>query len=167
MPTTDISTETGTSGPSRRSGTVASDVPLAVPPSGLQGGVLRLPAGSPPRTGAPSQASGGGDPASERAVMERCAAECLHDVLGFASDRRGVASDMVRSRLTCGICAHPETVNECDSCCFRVCRQCDCWSHVICRYCDDCCTRFNLEDRCMEVEQKRQCGNPSCDVSRF
>jgi len=85
MPTTDISTETGTSGPSRRSGTVASDVLLAVPPSGLQGGVLRLPAGSPPRTGAPSQASGGGDPASERAVMERCAAECLHVASGGES----------------------------------------------------------------------------------
>ena len=85
MPTTDISTETGTSGPSRRSGTVASDVPLAVPPNGLQGGVLRLQAGSPPRTGAPSQASGGGDPASERAVMERCAAECLHVASGGES----------------------------------------------------------------------------------
>ena len=85
MPTMDISTETGTNGPSRRSGTVASDVPLAVPPSGLQGGVLRLPAGSPPRTGAPSQASGGGDPASERAVMERCAAECLHVASGGES----------------------------------------------------------------------------------
>ena len=83
VPATDISTERRTSGSRGRPGTVASNLPLAVPQGDLLGGVLRSPAGLPFQPGAPSQDCGGCDPASRRAVKPRVP---LHAVMTvFAS----------------------------------------------------------------------------------
>ena len=100
VPATDISTERRTSGSRGRPGTVASNVPLAVPQGDLLGGVLRSLAGSPFQPGAPSQDCGGGDPASGRAVKARFPGEAQSSVCEGLRWRLGTPREDPRDART-------------------------------------------------------------------
>ena len=82
--------------------------------------------------------------------QQRCWKQLLHQsgcicwqcYVGSQAASRGNADMGAQQHLTCGICAQAGTVKECEGCCTRVCRQCDCWTHAGCRFCDDCCVRL-------------------------